>query len=216
MGGDRDACNIVARICRDKGFAMFASVENFKDWIEDVIVGNHLTDKGIVFIWDEFTDFIRKNGDDNVLQQLSEYCKQQPFYMFLIVHVDTSWVSALGEETYERIMHRYHELEFHITEAAAYEMIGETIVARKGVEENWKSKRKELVKDIIGEFDEVSYGLKEDQLQSLCPIHARTGIPESAISGTQESDCEAGEEVIPQGIQWTGFDGTGDGKISGI
>ena len=174
MGGDRDACNIVARICRDKGFAMFASVENFKDWIEDVIVGNHLTDKGIVFIWDEFTDFIRKNGDDNVLQQLSEYCKQQPFYMFLIVHVDTSWVSALGEETYERIMHRYHELEFHITEAAAYEMIGETIVARKGVEENWKSKRKELVKDIIGEFDEVSYGLKEDQLQSLCPIHPMT------------------------------------------
>ncbi len=174
MGGDRQACNIVARICRDKGFAMFASVENFKNWIEDVIVGNHLSDKGIVFIWDEFTDFIRKNGDDNVLQQLSEYCKQQPFYMFLIVHVDTSWVSALGEETYERIMHRYHELEFHITEAAAYEMIGETIVARKGVEENWKSKRKELVKGIIGEFDEVSYGLKEDQLQSLCPIHPMT------------------------------------------
>lgn len=27
--------------------------------------------------------------------------------------------------------------------------------------------------------------------------HARTGFPESAISGTQEPDCEAGEEVIP-------------------
>lgn len=44
----------------------------------------------------------------------------------------------------------------------------------------------------------------------------RTGIPESAISGTQESDCEAGAEVISQGIQRTSFDGTGDGKISGI
>ena len=174
LAGDRQACNLIARICRDKGFAMFASVDNFKKWIEDVIEGNHLSDKGIIFIWDEFTDFIRKNGDDNVLQQLSEYCKQQPFYMFLIVHVDTSWVSALGEETYERIMHRYHELEFHISETAAYEMIGETIIARKGVEENWKSKRKELVKGIIGEFDEVSYGLKEEQLQSLCPIHPMT------------------------------------------
>lgn len=28
----------------------------------------------------------------------------------------------------------------------------------------------------------------------------RTGIPESTISGTQEPDREAGEEVIPQGI----------------
>lgn len=181
--GERDACNIVARICRDKGFAMFASVDNFKQWIEDIIVGNKLSDKGIVFIWDEFTDFIRKNGDDNVLQQLSEYCKRQPFYMFLIVHVDTSWVSTLGEETYERIMHRYHELEFHISEAAAYEMIGETIVAHKGLEENWKSKRKELVKEIIGEFDEVSYGLKEEQLQSLCPIHPMTLSLLTKVSG---------------------------------
>lgn len=45
---------------------------------------------------------------------------------------------------------------------------------------------------------------------------AMRGIPESAISGTQESDREAGEEIIPQGIRWTSFDGTGDGKISGI
>lgn len=44
----------------------------------------------------------------------------------------------------------------------------------------------------------------------------RTGIPKSVIFGTQESDREAGEEIIPQGIQWTSFDGTGDGKISGI
>jgi hypothetical protein len=174
MEGDQKACSTVARICRDKGFAMFASVKNFENWIADIIVGNRLSDKGIIFIWDEFTDFVKKSGDDIVLQQLSEYCKQQPFYMFLIVHVDTSWVSAMGEETYERIMHRYHELEFHITEAAAYEMIGETIVSRKGMEENWRSKRKELVKEIIGEFDEVSFGLKESQMQSLCPIHPMT------------------------------------------
>ena len=37
-----------------------------------------------------------------------------------------------------------------------------------------------------------------------------------SISSTQESDREAGAEVISQGIQWTSFDGTGDGKISGI
>lgn len=36
------------------------------------------------------------------------------------------------------------------------------------------------------------------------------------ISSTQESDCEAGAEVISQGIQWTSFDGIGNGKISGI
>ncbi len=38
------------------------------------------------------------------------------------------------------------------------------------------------------------------------------GFQRSAISGTQESDCEAGAEVISQGIQWTSFDGIGNGK----
>ncbi|CAA7603114.1 Hypothetical protein DEACI_3937 [Acididesulfobacillus acetoxydans] len=183
LGGDIKACNTVAKICRDKGWAMFASVENFEHWITDAIVENHLQDKGIVFLWDEFTDFVRSSGDDNVLQRLSEYCKKQPFFMFLIVHVDTSWLSALGEDTYNRIMHRYHELEFHISESAAYEMIGESIECKKGMEDNWNAVRNSLVKEIISEFDEVSYGLKKDQLIQLCPIHPMTLSLLTKVSG---------------------------------
>ena len=108
LNGDLKACSIVADVCRENGWAMFASVDNFEAWIADIVAGNNLKDTGIIFVWDEFTDFVRTNGDDNVLQRLSEYCKKSPFYLFLIVHVDTSWVSSLGEDTYNRIMHRYH------------------------------------------------------------------------------------------------------------
>jgi hypothetical protein len=183
LEGDIKACNTVAKICRDKGWAMFASVDNFENWIAEVITENHLQDKGIVFIWDEFTDFVRNSGDDNVLQRLSEYCKNQPFFMFLIVHVDTSWLSTLGEDTYKRIMGRYHELEFHISESAAYEMIGESIECRTGMEDSWHSIRRELVKEVISEFDEVSYGLKKDQLLQLSPIHPMTLTLLTKVSG---------------------------------
>ena len=57
----------------------------------------------------------RDCGDDNVLQRLSELCKSvdkdgkakpnAPFFMCLIVHRDPTWVSELGDETYERILH---------------------------------------------------------------------------------------------------------------
>ena len=183
LDGDIKACNTVAKICRDKGWAMFDSVENFESWLADIIAENKLKDKGIVFVWDEFTDFIRQSGDDNVLQRLSEYCKKQPFFMFLIVHVDTSWVSTLGEDTYKRIMHRYHELEFHITESAAYEMMGESILCKAGMQDTWDSMRNELVKGIIADFDEVSYGLKEDQIKHLCPIHPMTLTLLTKVSG---------------------------------
>jgi len=183
LEGNIKACNTVAKICRDKGWAMFASVDNFENWIADIITENNLKDKGIVFVWDEFTDFVRNSGDDNVLQRLSEYCKKQPFFMFLIVHVDTSWLSTLGEDTYKRIMGRYHELEFHISESAAFEMIGETIECRKGMKDSWNSIRNDLVKEIISEFDEVSYGLKKDQLLQLCPIHPMTLTLLTKVSG---------------------------------
>lgn len=175
LNGGLKACSLLADICRENGWAMFASVDNFEAWIADILVGNNLKDTGIIFVWDEFTDFVRTNGDDNVLQRLSEYCKKSPFYLFLIVHVDTSWVSSLGEDTYNRIMHRYHELAFHVSENAALEMIGESIECRKGKEDSWDAIRKERVKSIIDEFDEMSvYNLKQSQLEQLYPIHPMT------------------------------------------
>lgn len=175
LSGDLKACSLVADICRENGWAMFASVDNFEDWIADIIAGNNFKDTGIIFVWDEFTDFVRTNGDDNVLQRLSEYCKKSPFYLFLIVHVDTSWVSSLGEDTYNRIMHRYHELAFHISENAALEMIGESIECRRGKEDSWDAICKAHIKSIIDQFDEMSiYNLKQSQLEQLCPLHPMT------------------------------------------
>lgn len=175
LEGELRACGIVANICRDNGWAMFSSVDNFEAWIADVIAGNNLQDTGIVFLWDEFTEFVRANGDDSVLQRLSEYCKKSPFYLFLIVHVDTSWVNSLGKDTYERILHRYHELEFHVSENAALEMIGESIEYNQYKEETWKLIRKENVKSIIEQFDEMTiYSLKQEQLEQLYPLHPMT------------------------------------------
>ncbi len=172
-----DACNTAAKICRDKGWALFATVEMFEAWMKDVIEGNALSETGIIFIWDEFTTFVRECGDDNVLQRLAEYCKQQPFFMFLIVHIETSWVASLGEETYKRILHRYHELEFHISESAAYELIGDSILTRPNMSEQWEGVKDQLMKSIsknMADFDALDLGKQRERLRQLCPLHPMT------------------------------------------
>lgn len=177
LSSDLDACKVAAKICQDKGWALFATVDMFEDWLEDVIAGNHLEKSGIVFIWDEFTAFVRESGDDNILQRLSEFCKKQPFFMFLIVHIEPGWVANLGEETYKRILHRYHELEFHITESAAHELIGDSIVVRPAMEEQWAAVKNQLLKSIdknIGDFDNLSLGNERERIKQLCPIHPMT------------------------------------------
>ena len=61
--------------------------------------------------------------------------------MFLIVHRAPSWVSQIGEEVYEQIVHRYHSLDFHVSESAAYELIGGSILTRAGMEEQWNAEK---------------------------------------------------------------------------
>lgn len=175
--GNLKAANVVARIYRDKGWGFFTSLQMFKDWVADVIEGNNLQDTGIIFIWDEFTSYLRNNPTDDVLQPLSEFCKEQPFFMFLIVHRAPSWVSQIGEEVYEQIVHRYHSLDFHVSESAAYELIGSSILTRAGMEEQWNAEKDKLMKSIsknIADFDNLDMSSKKERLRQLCPLHPMT------------------------------------------
>ena len=175
--GNLKAANVVARIYRDKGWGFFTSLQMFKDWVGDVIEGNNLQDTGIIFIWDEFTSYLRNNPTDDVLQPLSEFCKEQPFFMFLIVHRAPSWVSQIGEEVYEQIVHRYHSLDFHVSESAAYELIGSSILTRAGMEEQWNAEKDKLMKSIsknIADFDNLDMSSKKERLRQLCPLHPMT------------------------------------------
>lgn len=178
QNNDTVAANRVAGVILQKGWGLFSTTDTFKAWVKDVIEGNHLQDTGILFIWDEFTDYLRNNsGDTNVLQDLSEYCKQQPFFMCLIVHKDASWVDTLGEGAYNRIVHRYHELSFHITESATYDLIAGSIRVRAGMEQQWNTVCDELMRSIAkqrGAFVDDDLGSAKDRKRELCPIHPMT------------------------------------------
>lgn len=176
--GDLKACMQVSRIFSKKGWAFLSVIEDFKAWISEVIEENGLSDTGIMFIWDEFTTYIRENPNDDVLQPLSEFCKQQPFFMFLIVHKDSSWIEKLGKASYERIVHRFHDLDFHIGEGAAIDMIANTIRERPNMKNQWEEIKKKLLSTIGKHLTSLipfkQNGNEKETLKNLCPIHPMT------------------------------------------
>ena len=177
LAANLEASGKVAKIFQAKNWGFMTSLPEFKAWIADIIEGNNLQETGIIFIWDEFTSYLRNNPTDDVLQPLSEFCKEQPFFMFLIVHRAPSWVSQIGEEVYEQIVHRYHSLDFHVSESAAYELIGSSIRTRPGMEEQWKAQQDTLMKSIstnFADFDNLDMSNKKDRLRQLCPLHPMT------------------------------------------
>lgn len=175
-GGDLKATKAVVEVIRANHWGLINNVETFKKWVTEIIAANHLEKSGIFFIWDEFTDYLRHGDDQVVMQQISEFCKEQPIFMCFIVHKDSSWVDVMGNATYQQITHRFHEVEFHVSADAAYDLIAGSISIRNGMDEYWKEARKDPVHnikrylpDFVGLDDKTS-----EMIDELCPMHPMT------------------------------------------
>lgn len=174
--GDLKALQRTAAIIRQFNWGLVDSLETFKKWIGAVIEDNHLQKSGIFFIWDEFTEYILNSDDVTILQQLSEFSKVQPLYWMFIVHKSQEMISNLTTDRYQLITHRFHQVEFHISTDAAYDLIAGSINIRNGMQEHWVEARKQVVDNIrpyIPEMEGLDNKISE-QINNLCPIHPMT------------------------------------------
>ena len=173
---DLKALQRTAAVIRQYNWGLVDSLETFKKWVAAVIENNHLDKSGIFFIWDEFTEYILNSDDITILQQLSEFTKVKPLYMMFIVHKSQEMVDNLTPDRYQLITHRFHQVEFHISQDAALDLIAGSINIRNGMSEHWADERKPVIKNIRPFLPEMS-GLDDkfsEKINYLCPIHPMT------------------------------------------
>ena len=174
--GDLHALQRTAAVIRQHNWGLVDSLDTFKKWIASVIERNGLTKSGIFFIWDEFTEYLSNSDDHTLLQQLSEFCKVQPFFMLLVAHRTTELVERITPERYQLITHRFHQVEFHISPDAAFDLIAGSIMIRAGMEAHWQEERKAVVrrvKQYLPAMDGLSERI-EKSIDHLCPMHPMT------------------------------------------
>lgn len=176
--GDMETIQAVATVLREKQYSLVNSTETFHLWLEDIIDGNSLTKTGIFVIWDEFTEYVRNSNDHTILQQLSEFSKSLPFFVMYVVHKSTEMVENMGSSNYQRIFERFHQVEFHVSPDAAFDLIAGSITARNAMEQNWEEEKKLVISRIqkylpdMSELDE-SEDLKKSVFR-FCPMHPMT------------------------------------------
>lgn len=174
--GDLTALQRTAAIIRQFNWGLVDSLDTFKKWISTVIENNNLAKSGIFFIWDEFTEYVANSDDQTLLQQLSEFCKVKPFFMLFVVHRTSEMVERITPERYQLITHRFHQVEFHISADAAFDLIAGSINIRNGMGEHWREERKPVLKNIQPFLPDMS-GLDDkisEQIEHLCPMHPMT------------------------------------------
>ena len=164
------------RLIRQYNWGLVDSLDAFKKWIAAVIENNGLSKSGIFFIWDEFTEYVANSDERTILQQLSEFSKVQPFFMLFVIHRTTEIIERITPERYQLITHRFHQIEFHISSDAAFDLIAGSINIRNGMSEHWKEERKSVIKNIKPFLPDMS-GLDDkigEQIEHLCPMHPMT------------------------------------------
>ena len=174
--GDLTALQRTAAVIRQFNWGLIDSLDTFKKWISTVIENNNLAKSGIFFIWDEFTEYVANSDDQTLLQQLSEFCKVKPFFMLFVVHRTSEMVERITPERYQLITHRFHQVEFHISADAAFDLIAGSINIRNGMVEHWREARKPVLKNIQPFLPDMS-GLDDkisEQIEHLCPMHPMT------------------------------------------
>lgn len=176
--GDLTAIQNVAGVLRNKKLALINNLDTFKKWVAEVIDCNNLSKSGIFLIWDEFTEYVSHSDDHIILQQISEFTKEKPFYTLFIVHKSTDLVARVGgSEQYEQISHRFHEVEFHLTADASLDLIAGSINVRNGMEKHWDEARITVVQNIhsrIADMEADPDSNISGYIKSLCPMHPMT------------------------------------------
>ena len=85
-------------------------------------------------------------------------------------------VERITPERYQLITHRFHQVEFHISADAAFDLIAGSINIRNGMVEHWREARKPVLKNIQPFLPDMS-GLDDkisEQIEHLCPMHPMT------------------------------------------
>lgn len=132
----------VAQVLEKEGFWVMDDPQAVKNWLKEIIRQNSLA--GILFIWDEFSDFFVHNAATTTLQELAHATAETPFYLFLITHKSPQTFQRIDEDTRKKLLERFHNFHFEMKPVTAYQLIANAIEVKKDTQQDWEIKKESL------------------------------------------------------------------------
>lgn len=190
--GDVDACSNAQEIFEELNVGLATDLESFKNWLRDVYEGNpELKNTGMFIIWDEFTDYIRLN-DMDVIQQLSLFSKEIPFFVIYVIHEYPGLFKEDISATANKAEARFHKIDISLNEKTTLKLIGESIIIKDGMKDAWIETCDSLLSSLQDHIDSYLGDPGEDigvnELKAIFPIHPMTVSLVSKVAGLAASN----------------------------
>lgn len=141
-------------------------------WIDDVIKGNNLY--LIVFIWDEFTEYFKKNQNSiSGLQELAQAAASISFYLFLITH---SGAQIINDQNAKKVIEaRFKIKPIDMAETTAFILMGKAIKHDLDLRSEWDKISSALwgKVELSTKNTVIKYAkdITASELYALLPIH---------------------------------------------
>lgn len=205
----------IAKVASDrKMMALALSIDDICTWIQSIIEENNL--RGILFIWDEFTEYFRKNSRSLTgFQKIVDMSSSQPFYMMIVTH-DAMHIFPSNDREFGKIKGRFIDpiCNIELPDNMAFTLMGEsmTITNNSVFAKEWKE---DFVPDLYDRTRNSRTLVKkqaritDDQLARVIPIHPYAALMLKNISSVFGSNQRSmfdfikndnGDDV--KGFQW--------------
>jgi hypothetical protein len=182
---DTAALLAVAQVLQQERAILLDDPASLKRGLQEIISRNNL--QGIVFIWDEFTDFFIHNPTLSGLQELAHATFEMPFYLLLVTHKSPEGVYG-DQETMTRLLERFHAIHFRLQPVTAYRLAGNALEVRPERREEWERKKETLWEQVrmmaAHLFDQESH---LQDFAALVPMHPYSAFLLSTIAGSFSS-----------------------------
>ena len=174
----------IITVAEDNGItALRLDIQGMAAWIKSIIEDNQLA--GILFVWDEFTEFFQNNPNSLTgFQTLAEISLSHPFYFMIVSHESRSLF--LNAETAKKILDRFvPPIKIELPENMAFRLMAQAMKTTSDIvlKKEWDGYKSELnddlesVRTIIRDSAKrtATLGQKtvisDEELQSIVPIH---------------------------------------------
>lgn len=179
---DTDVLDCVRQALRKGGYDIRLQSHNLQQWIFEVqeVLRAHSDYKGLLLIWDEFTEIMKSSIGRPLLTKIQEIAEatmnsENDTYFLFISH--PSALLTLEEKERERTKGRYHYITYNMEPVSAFKIMSKKF---KVVNYDLYLKHQErffgLHPDLLDMFSSSSTNTEEtkDNIKNLFPLHPGT------------------------------------------
>ena len=174
--------------------ALNLTSDSLRNWIIDIIQKNNIK---IVFVWDEFSDYFRQNGDSlGEFQKLVSICQEAPFYLMIVTHPLSSLTqkyASVNDKTnpWTVVQQRFDKVEITLPDNIAFELIGHAFDVKPAAVDSWKKMTDDLNADDANARAAVikAANIKSEAImREILPLHPMAALVLKNIASAFQSN----------------------------